>query len=84
MVLAPTSEEAKKTANRAFARFKDSLYYLWKKYGIPIPPVFLAETFEGIHATGHYGDPAGAREWPPAIATSAGSTTWRWKRASAT
>src|SRR6266581_1084600 len=65
MVLAPTSEEAMKIANRAFARFKDSLYFLWKKYDIPIPPVFPAETFEGIHATGHFyaGDPAGAREW---------------------
>src|SRR5205814_1648375 len=39
MVLAPTSEEAMKIANRAFARFKDSLYFLWKKYDIPIPPV---------------------------------------------
>ena len=65
MVLAPTSEEAMKIANRAFARFKDSLYYLWKKYDMPIPPVFPAETFEGIHAVGHFyaGDPAGAREW---------------------
>ena len=65
MVLAPTSEEAMKIANRAFARFKDSLYFLWRKYDIPIPPVFPAETFEGIHATGHFyaGDPAGAREW---------------------
>ena len=65
MVLAPTSEEAMTIANRAFARFRDSLYYLWKKYGIPAPPIFPAETFEGIHATGHFyaGDPAGAREW---------------------
>jgi alkanesulfonate monooxygenase SsuD/methylene tetrahydromethanopterin reductase-like flavin-dependent oxidoreductase (luciferase family) len=65
MVLAPSSEEAMKIASRAFARFKDSLYYLWKRYGIPIPPVFPAETFEGIHAVGHFyaGDPAGAREW---------------------
>jgi hypothetical protein len=51
--------------DRACARFKDSLYYLWKKYGIPAPAVFPAETFEGIHATGHFyaGDPAGARDW---------------------
>jgi alkanesulfonate monooxygenase SsuD/methylene tetrahydromethanopterin reductase-like flavin-dependent oxidoreductase (luciferase family) len=65
MVLAPTSEEAMKIANRAFVRFKDSLYYLWEKYGIPIPPVLPAETFEGIHAIGHFyaGGPAGAREW---------------------
>ena len=38
MVLAPTGEEAMKTANRAFARFRESLYYLWKKYGIPATP----------------------------------------------
>ena len=52
-------------ANRAFARFRDSLFYLWKKYGIPAPPIFPAETFEGIHAVGHFyaGDPAGARDW---------------------
>jgi len=65
LVLAPTSAEAMKIASRAFARYKASLYYLWNKYGIPIPPVFPAETFEGICATGHFyaGDPAGAREW---------------------
>jgi alkanesulfonate monooxygenase SsuD/methylene tetrahydromethanopterin reductase-like flavin-dependent oxidoreductase (luciferase family) len=65
MVLAPTSGEAMKIANRAFARFRDSLCYLWRKYDIPMPPVFPAETFEGIHAVGHFyaGDPAGAREW---------------------
>src|SRR3984885_10642737 len=48
MVLAPTSEEAMTIANRAFARFKESLYYLWKKYDLPIPPVLPAETFEGM------------------------------------
>jgi alkanesulfonate monooxygenase SsuD/methylene tetrahydromethanopterin reductase-like flavin-dependent oxidoreductase (luciferase family) len=65
MVLAPTSGEAMKIANRAFVRFRDSLYYLWEKYDIPIPPVLPAETFEGIHAVGHFyaGDPAGARDW---------------------
>jgi len=65
MVLAPTGEEAMKIADRAFVRFKGSLCYLWKKYGIPVPPVFPAETFAGIHAVGHFyaGDPAGAREW---------------------
>jgi alkanesulfonate monooxygenase SsuD/methylene tetrahydromethanopterin reductase-like flavin-dependent oxidoreductase (luciferase family) len=65
MVIAPTAGEAMKIANRAFAQFADSLTYLWRKYDIPIPPVFPAETFEGIHAMGHYyaGDPAGAREW---------------------
>jgi alkanesulfonate monooxygenase SsuD/methylene tetrahydromethanopterin reductase-like flavin-dependent oxidoreductase (luciferase family) len=65
MVLAPTSEEAMKIANRAFARFSGSLFYLWDKYGIKAPPIFPADTYEGIHATGHFyaGDPAGAREW---------------------
>jgi alkanesulfonate monooxygenase SsuD/methylene tetrahydromethanopterin reductase-like flavin-dependent oxidoreductase (luciferase family) len=65
MVIAPTAAEAMKIANRAFARFADSLTYLWRKYDIPIPPVFPAETFEGIHALDHFyaGDPAGAREW---------------------
>jgi alkanesulfonate monooxygenase SsuD/methylene tetrahydromethanopterin reductase-like flavin-dependent oxidoreductase (luciferase family) len=65
MVLAPTSEEAMKIANRAFVRYRDSLCYLWKKYDIPMPPVLPAETFEGIHAVDHFyaGDPAGAREW---------------------
>jgi hypothetical protein len=30
-----------------------------------IPPVFPAETFEGVHEAGHFyaGDRAGAREW---------------------
>jgi alkanesulfonate monooxygenase SsuD/methylene tetrahydromethanopterin reductase-like flavin-dependent oxidoreductase (luciferase family) len=65
MVLAPTNEEAMKIANRAFARFSSSLFYLWRKYGITPPPLFPADTFEGICATGHFyaGDPAGAREW---------------------
>jgi alkanesulfonate monooxygenase SsuD/methylene tetrahydromethanopterin reductase-like flavin-dependent oxidoreductase (luciferase family) len=65
MVLAPTSQQAMTIANRAFARFRDNLCYLWRKYDIPMSPVFPAETFEGIHAAGHFyaGDPAGAREW---------------------
>jgi alkanesulfonate monooxygenase SsuD/methylene tetrahydromethanopterin reductase-like flavin-dependent oxidoreductase (luciferase family) len=65
LVLAPTNEEAMKIANRAFARFRDSLFYLWKRYEITPPPIFPADTFEGICATGHFyaGDPAGARDW---------------------
>ena len=65
MVLAPTREEAMKIANRAFARFRHSLFYLWEKAGIVPPPIFPADDYEGIHATGHFyaGDPAGAREW---------------------
>ena len=54
-----------KIANRAFARFRDSLCYLLRKYDIPVPPASPAQTFEGIHAAGHFyaGDPAGARKW---------------------
>jgi alkanesulfonate monooxygenase SsuD/methylene tetrahydromethanopterin reductase-like flavin-dependent oxidoreductase (luciferase family) len=65
MVIAPTTEEAMKIANRAFARFRHSLFYLWEKAGIVPPPIFPADDYEGIHATGHFyaGDPAGAREW---------------------
>ena len=65
VVLAPTNEEAMKIATRAFTRFSGSLFYLWKKYDITPPPVFPADTFEGICATGHFyaGDPAGARDW---------------------
>jgi alkanesulfonate monooxygenase SsuD/methylene tetrahydromethanopterin reductase-like flavin-dependent oxidoreductase (luciferase family) len=65
IVLAPTSEQAMKIANRAFARFKENFELLWRKYDIPLPPILPADTFEGIHETGHFyaGDPAGAREW---------------------
>ena len=86
MVLAPTSEEAMKTANRAFARFKDSLYYLWKKYDIPAPRLFPAKrsrasTRPATSTPATRPEPANGS---PAIATSAGSTTWHWKHASAT
>ena len=52
-------------ANRAFVRFKENFELLWRRYDIPLPPVLPADTFEGIHATGHFyaGDPAGARDW---------------------
>jgi alkanesulfonate monooxygenase SsuD/methylene tetrahydromethanopterin reductase-like flavin-dependent oxidoreductase (luciferase family) len=65
IVLAPTSEQAMKIANRAFARFKENFELLWRKYDIPLPPILPSDTFEGIHETGHFyaGDPAGAREW---------------------
>jgi hypothetical protein len=55
-------------------------------YGIPVPPLVPAEAFEGIHAAGPFYavDPAGGREWASDIATSAGSATLRWNRASAT
>jgi alkanesulfonate monooxygenase SsuD/methylene tetrahydromethanopterin reductase-like flavin-dependent oxidoreductase (luciferase family) len=65
VVVAPTGAEAMKIANRAFVRFKDNFEHLWRRYDVPMPPVLPADTFEGIHATGHFyaGDPAGARDW---------------------
>jgi alkanesulfonate monooxygenase SsuD/methylene tetrahydromethanopterin reductase-like flavin-dependent oxidoreductase (luciferase family) len=65
IVLAPTGEQAMKIANRAFARFKENFELLWRKYDVPLPPILPADTFEGVHETGHFyaGDPAGAREW---------------------
>jgi alkanesulfonate monooxygenase SsuD/methylene tetrahydromethanopterin reductase-like flavin-dependent oxidoreductase (luciferase family) len=65
VVVAPTDAEAMKIANRAFARFKESFELLWRRAGIQSPPVHPADTFEGIHATGHFyaGSPDGAREW---------------------
>jgi alkanesulfonate monooxygenase SsuD/methylene tetrahydromethanopterin reductase-like flavin-dependent oxidoreductase (luciferase family) len=86
MVLAPTSEQAMKIANRAFARFRDSLCYLWKKYDIPMPPVFPAERSRAStrSATSTPATRRAPASGSPAIATSAGSATWRWKHASAT
>lgn len=65
VVVAPTGAEAMKIANRAFARFKDNFELLWRRYDMPMPPVLPADTFEGVHATGHFyaGDPVGARDW---------------------
>lgn len=65
VVVAPTGEEAMKIANRAFAGFLANFESLWKRYDMPHPPVLSADTYEGIHATGHFyaGDPAGARDW---------------------
>jgi alkanesulfonate monooxygenase SsuD/methylene tetrahydromethanopterin reductase-like flavin-dependent oxidoreductase (luciferase family) len=65
MVVADTNEAAMSIANRAFVRFRENFEMLWKKFGVPLPPVLSADTFEGIHATGHFyaGDTAGARAW---------------------
>jgi alkanesulfonate monooxygenase SsuD/methylene tetrahydromethanopterin reductase-like flavin-dependent oxidoreductase (luciferase family) len=65
VVVAPTSEEAMKIANRAFTGFVANFESLWKRYDLPHPPVLPADTYEAIHATGHFyaGDPAGARDW---------------------
>jgi alkanesulfonate monooxygenase SsuD/methylene tetrahydromethanopterin reductase-like flavin-dependent oxidoreductase (luciferase family) len=62
VVVASAGEAAMAIANRAFARFEDNFELLWRRYDIPMPPVLPAETFEGIHATGHFyaDDPAGA------------------------
>jgi alkanesulfonate monooxygenase SsuD/methylene tetrahydromethanopterin reductase-like flavin-dependent oxidoreductase (luciferase family) len=65
VVVAPSGGEAMKTANRAFTGFLANFESLWKRYGVPHPPVLPADTYEGVHATGHFyaGDPAGARDW---------------------
>ena len=65
MVVADTNEAAMAIANRAFVRFRENFEMLWNKFGVPLPPVLAADTFEGIHATGHFyaGDPAGASAW---------------------
>jgi len=65
VVVAPAAPEAMKTANRAFARFRENFELLWRRYDVPMPRVYPADTFEGIHETGHFyaGDPAGARDW---------------------
>jgi len=74
IVIAGTDEKAMKIANRAFAPFRYSMSYLWEKFGVPMPPVLAADTFEGIAATGHVyaGDPAGARTWVAVHAAIAG------------
>jgi alkanesulfonate monooxygenase SsuD/methylene tetrahydromethanopterin reductase-like flavin-dependent oxidoreductase (luciferase family) len=65
VVVARTNEEAMTVANRAFTGFKENLEKLWRQYDVPMPPVLPADTFEGVHDTGHFyaGDPAGARFW---------------------
>ena len=65
VVVADTNEEAMRIANRAFTAFKADFENLWLRYDMPHPVVFPADTYEGIHATGHFyaGDVAGARDW---------------------
>lgn len=65
VVVARTDQEAMKIANRAFTGFKRNFEKLWRQYDVPLPPVLPADTFEGVHNTGHFyaGDPAGARAW---------------------
>jgi alkanesulfonate monooxygenase SsuD/methylene tetrahydromethanopterin reductase-like flavin-dependent oxidoreductase (luciferase family) len=65
IVIADTNERAMQIANRAFAPFRHSISLLWHQFGVPMPPVLAADTYEGIAATGHVyaGDPAGAHTW---------------------
>jgi alkanesulfonate monooxygenase SsuD/methylene tetrahydromethanopterin reductase-like flavin-dependent oxidoreductase (luciferase family) len=65
VVVARTNPEAMNVANRAFTGFNRNFEMLWHQYNIPMPPVLVADTFQGIHDTGHFyaGDPAGARAW---------------------
>jgi alkanesulfonate monooxygenase SsuD/methylene tetrahydromethanopterin reductase-like flavin-dependent oxidoreductase (luciferase family) len=65
IVIADSGTRAMEIANRAFAPFRQSISYLWHQFGVPMPPVLLADTYEGIAATGHVyaGDPDGARAW---------------------
>jgi alkanesulfonate monooxygenase SsuD/methylene tetrahydromethanopterin reductase-like flavin-dependent oxidoreductase (luciferase family) len=74
IVIANSNEKAMEIANRAFAPFRHSISYLWHKFGVPMPPVLAADTFQGIAATGHVyaGDPAGARAWVAEHAEVAG------------
>ena len=74
IVIADTNAEAMSIANRAFLPFRDSISHLWHKFGVPMPPVLAADTYEGIAATGHCyaGDPAGARAWVAEHAETAG------------
>jgi len=65
IVVADTEAAAMAIANRAFVRFRENFELLWRRFNVPLPAVLAADTFEGIHATGHFyaGDPAGARAW---------------------
>jgi alkanesulfonate monooxygenase SsuD/methylene tetrahydromethanopterin reductase-like flavin-dependent oxidoreductase (luciferase family) len=65
IVLAETDAEAMTTANRAFTRHLRNFELLWRRYDLPMPPVYLADTFEGLHRLGiaYAGRPAGAKEF---------------------
>ena len=73
-MIADTNAAAMSIANRAFLPFRTSISHLWHKFGVPMPPVLAADTYEGIAATGHCyaGDPAGARAWVAEHAETAG------------
>lgn len=65
VVIAPDGRQAMQIADRAFGTFKDNFEKLWRQHNVPMPPVHPAETFTGIHETGHFyaGDTDGARAW---------------------
>jgi alkanesulfonate monooxygenase SsuD/methylene tetrahydromethanopterin reductase-like flavin-dependent oxidoreductase (luciferase family) len=73
IVVADTNEKAQEIAARAFAPFTENLSYLWRKFGVAMPPGVASGTFETV-STGHRyaGDPAGARAWVAEHAAAAG------------
>jgi alkanesulfonate monooxygenase SsuD/methylene tetrahydromethanopterin reductase-like flavin-dependent oxidoreductase (luciferase family) len=73
IVIADTSERAMDIASRAIRPFGENLTYLWKKYGVPMPPHVGDERFESDPTTHRYaGDPDGARAWVEHHAETAG------------
>ena len=75
IVVADTDEAARGIAARAFAPFVDSLSYLWKTFGVPMPPGVASGTFESTPDSHRYaGAPDGARDWVAHHAAAAGAT----------
>lgn len=65
IVLADTEIEALRVAERAFTRFRDSFNHLWNVRGLPVPPVYTAESYrEWLEQGGAFaGTPEGARQF---------------------
>jgi alkanesulfonate monooxygenase SsuD/methylene tetrahydromethanopterin reductase-like flavin-dependent oxidoreductase (luciferase family) len=65
MVLADSQTQALRIANRAFGRHLRSFELLWRQHRLPMPKVYPADTFTGLHESGiaYAGTPAGAREF---------------------
>jgi alkanesulfonate monooxygenase SsuD/methylene tetrahydromethanopterin reductase-like flavin-dependent oxidoreductase (luciferase family) len=73
IVIADSTERAMDIATRAFAPFGENLTYLWKKFGVAMPPGVSDATFESTATTHRYaGDPDGARAWVAYHAETAG------------
>jgi alkanesulfonate monooxygenase SsuD/methylene tetrahydromethanopterin reductase-like flavin-dependent oxidoreductase (luciferase family) len=73
IVVADTTEKAQEIAARAFAPFTDNLSYLWKKFGVAMPPGVASGTFASAPESHRYaGDPDGARAWVAHHAAEAG------------